>query len=562
MLACNPSKTSQKKGGKGGDDGKFTKTKQKIDYFFVEGVTKQMQGDYKEAIGLFSQVLEISPENHAAKYNLAKCAFQAGDLELAEKYATDAVKDDDTNYWYYALLSDIYNKTLAFNKAIETNEAIIAKFPEHLETWFNLSVLYNQSNKVEDAIRTLDDLEAQHGINEEGSFRKHQYYLLQNKPKEALGEIDNLLVINPYNVEYLQMKYDLQLLVDDTEGSLKTLEDILEINPGNGFALLSLADHYKTKGEFGKSDEYLYDAFKNPSIGLEGKVQIIAGMFHFAQTNDEMKSRLAELTTILEEVHPESAEVYGIKGDLALQAKDEKAARDYYRKSLKINPTSESVWQELLILGASDTEYSQLKKDAEKALEYFPDQIFFLYFYGLASSQQKENDEAIFAFERIKKIGTTNLELLGQAYFQLGEIYHDEKDFNNADKNFDLALEMSPSDPLILNNYAYYLSLRDERLEDAEKMVLVAIEKEPTSSAYQDTYGWILYKLNNFEKAEEWIAKSIENGGSGEVLEHYGDVWLKLGNKEKALEFWKKAKVEGQANPELDKKINSGGLNE
>jgi len=107
-----------------------------------------------------------------------------------------------------------------------------------------------------------------------------------------------------------------------------------------------------------------------------------------------------------------------------------------------------------------------------------------------------------------------------------------------------------------LNNYAYFLSLRNENLEKAAEMAGRAVELKP-GSANQDTYGWVLYQMGNYDEAAIMIKKAIDNGAnsSAVILEHYGDVLWKLDRKEDALDYWKKAKAAGEGSEFLDKKV-------
>ena len=70
---------------------------------------------------------------------------------------------------------------------------------------------------------------------------------------------------------------------------------------------------------------------------------------------------------------------------------------------------------------------AELQKNAEEALEYYPNQEEFLFFYGVSSGQLGDNAEAIYALEKLKKVGTSNLEMLGQAYHQLAYIYQEQE---------------------------------------------------------------------------------------------------------------------------------------
>jgi Tfp pilus assembly protein PilF len=103
--------------------------------------------------------------------------------------------------------------------------------------------------------------------------------------------------------------------------------------------------------------------------------------------------------------------------------------------------------------------------------------------------------------------------------------------------------------------------LRKEKLEKAAKMAKTANDLFPTNASFNDTYGWILYQQGNYEEAEKWIKKSLNNGGnnSGTVLEHYGDVLHELDKDDnRAMEYWKRAKETGEYSDKLEEKIKEG----
>ena len=101
------------------------------------------------------------------------------------------------------------------------------------------------------------------------------------------------------------------------------------------------------------------------------------------------------------------------------------------------------------------------------------------------------------------------------------------------------------------------LQQKNQDLDEAERMGKQMNIIVPDNSSYQDTYGWVLYKLGRFEDAKIWIAKALGSGGQTNdvILEHYGDVFYKLGDKENAFQYWNKAKAAGKGSEFLDKKI-------
>ena len=70
------------------------------------------------------------------------------------------------------------------------------------------------------------------------------------------------------------------------------------------------------------------------------------------------------------------------------------------------------------------------------------------------------------------------------------------------------------------------------------------VELSPNQPTYQDTYGWVLYKLKRFNEAEEWLKKAVEGDDkSPVVIEHYGDVLYQLNQKKRLLNTGKKLKI-------------------
>ena len=124
---------------------------------------------------------------------------------------------------------------------------------------------------------------------------------------------------------------------------------------------------------------------------------------------------------------------------------------------------------------------------------------------------------------------------IADLYYELGE---KEKMY----KQYDRVLRNDPENSYVLNNYAYFLSVDNIRLDEALKMSAITIEKEPNNATYLDTYAWILYKLGRYKEAKKWMGKvfSYDKNPGGINYEHYGDILYKLGETEKAIQNWKK----------------------
>ena len=114
----------------------------------------------------------------------------------------------------------------------------------------------------------------------------------------------------------------------------------------------------------------------------------------------------------------------------------------------------------------------------------------------------------------------------------------------------------------VLNNYSYYLSLRDEKLDYAEQLSKKTILAEPNNSTYLDTYAWILYKQKKYAEALIYIKRAYLNGGDKNdvIVEHYGDIQYKNGNLDEAVQLWEKSKELGNKSEQLQIKIDTRKL--
>ena len=126
---------------------------------------------------------------------------------------------------------------------------------------------------------------------------------------------------------------------------------------------------------------------------------------------------------------------------------------------------------------------------------------------------------------------------------------------------YERAIRLDPKNHLLLNNYGYSLAERGIQLERALSMAREAVRQQPVNQAYLDTYGWVYYRMGQYDEAERYVKKAIDLGSTSPVIhEHLGDIYFKLAQKEKAMEYWQKALKFDSTNESLKEKIQRGSL--
>lgn len=113
------------------------------------------------------------------------------------------------------------------------------------------------------------------------------------------------------------------------------------------------------------------------------------------------------------------------------------------------------------------------------------------------------------------------------------DCYHSLGRLDESFREYDRILKKHPDNVLLLNNYAYYLSLAGRNLSKAARMSRKAIDAEPENAVYLDTYAWILFKQKKYTQAKTCFKKAMLYGGKNqpEILRHYAALLGVLGEK-------------------------------
>ena len=449
-------------------------------------------------------------------------------------------------------------------EAVPIYEKLAKKNPDNVNYYFDWASALITAGKLSEAVKVYDKLEDKIGIRPEVSLQKERIYLKLNKVDKAVIELQKLTAEYPKEIQYYGVLAELYQANNLPDKALEVYKKIEVLDPGNVTVHLSLANFYRSTGKKEKTYDELKLAFANKNLEVETAVNILSSYFVLVEKYPEYKDQALALNKLFISTHPGEPKGYAIYGDFFYLNKQPDSARVQYRKAISLDKEKFSVWQQLMLLESEMADYSALQKETDEALTLFPNQPLVYLFNGISKIQLKKNKEAIEILKNGILQVVDNKALLAQFYAQEGDAYYKLNNHKASDAAFDKALEQDNKNSYVLNNFSYYLSLRGDSLQKAERMSLICNTLEPNNSSFQDTYAWILYKLGKFEDAKIWMEKALKNGGdkSGVVLEHYGDILYKLEDKPKAFEFWNKAKVVGQGTDFLEKKITDKKLYE
>lgn len=528
-------------------------------YSFLEANRLKILGDYKSALSLFIQCLEINPASDASMHEIARINSVLNNYDIAAKYAKMAIKQNPHNKYYYYTLADIYLDNKMYDQAVGVYVDIRKVDPNNNEVTFYLAMLYKQINKFNDAISTFNELENKIGINESISINKQQIYLMQGNKTKAYDEINKLINYFPNEPKYYAIigeMYTRDNLFLKAEETFKTLFSIDSLNPEG---LLSVVDFYRRKMDYDNAFLTINKIIDNDEIEFGAKVMVL---YSFLNTPNEFKiynDRIENCLVKFKDKYEDKLEGYTLFSDFLIKKNSFEEASNQLETAVNNFETNEIIWEQLISLYSYLGKFNKMYEKAMAAIDSFPDNPSFYLYKGLSAIQLKKEEIAVKTLLDGLGFVENNRELEINFYIYLGEAYQAIKNYSQSEFYFEKVIEMKPDDIYVLNNYSYYLSLRDEKLEYAEKLSKITINAEPDNSTYLDTYAWILYKIGRYKEALVFIKKAYDFGGfqSQVIVEHFGDILIKTDNKEDAIKMWELSKKLGNTNKELIIKIEN-----
>lgn len=537
------------------------KDQRKFDYFFYEGLNLKNAGKFDAAYDAFNHCLSIDSTAAPLLYELSSFYVQLDHPQKAVEMLKRAVANSKDNFTYKMALASITRNLGMYGEAAEEYEELVKDYPEKEELNYYLADAYTQAGEIGQAIDAYDALESVVGMNEALSMQKYKLYSQLEKPDEAFKEIEKLAAKYPMEARYQIVMGDLHLEKGEMDKALACYQKAHEIDPSNPYYIVSMANYYEAKGDKEAAEREIRAALVNEKLDVETKVNILSRyIMKLQQSKQGTESANALFQTLLEQ-HPEDVDLKVLYGGLLVAQDKMEEARFQFQLVTEMEPSNAGAWQQLLNIAMKGEDLPEVIRICTACMELFPEAPEYYFYLGIAYYQQAKYQEALNTYYAgLNIIPKENPGLKSDFYGQIGDIYYQMKQMDQAYKAYDEALKYNEQNVVVLNNYSYFLSLEKKDLKKAERMSAQCIKLEPDNATYLDTYAWIFFVQGNYTLAKIYIENALEKDKtkSAELVDHYGDILFMNGDKEKAVEQWKKAKEMGKTSEILDRKIAEG----
>ncbi|MDL2320007.1 tetratricopeptide repeat protein [Alistipes sp. OttesenSCG-928-B03] len=525
-------------------------------FYYTEGLKKsELYKDAESAVRLFDRAIGLD-SLHSPSYYAAANSLALGDPVRALGYSTTANRLDTANVWYRSQLGRLLIMNARFPEALETYTTLLELAPNDPENYRMMSALYEATGKPFAALMLLDSAEMKFGRLEELSSMKRELLMKVHLFDRAIEESRELIAEYPYKYENYLILGELYMMSRNDSLAYENIQRATELNPTGIAPLILLTEYHKTRGDDNAFLATSKRIFMSDEMDVKDKIRFYRDLTIDRKYYGANYFAISDLITTLAAKYPDNYEVMDLYASNMMAGGQTEEALNIYKDYLT-DTTSIKEPYFVIIGGEAFLERpDSVAMYTRMALERFPDDLELLIRYGDIQRYMKREKEALKTYRRALKFAESDSSravVIGM----IGDVYHAMDDDRRCFREYDRALKLDPNNALILNNYAYFLSERDEDLDKAVVMAERVMELEPGNATYIDTYGWVLYKLGRYEDAKKVMrqAVSLDKHASETLFLHYGDVLFMLDDRYMARFYWEKARDAGYDAAEIEQRL-------
>lgn len=507
LLFCIPASATSTTVGDG-EDVVFT-------YFFHEAQKQNNSRNYDAAYELFNFCNALNPNSGAVLFELSSLNKYLRNDSLSIAQMEKAVQLYPDNYWYKDQLVKLYFTNKQIAEAQVVLEQMATQFPEKSEVLLMLLDLYASNSDYENMIKTIERIEVKEGKSEQLSIEKFRIYAQQHDEKSAFREMKALADEYPNDLRYQVLIGDLYLDQDKPAEALKVYNKVAEREPDNINLALSMMSYYQKVGPDSLYDKQLEKLVMHPSLDDDNRLQLVNSLVYQNVQQKSDSTRILRLFKTALALPQKDARMYELYARyMVSRDMPSSEIKPALYKMLELEPESELARNQLLSYAVQEEDTMSIIKICKPAVDYSVADPVYYYYLGVAYYQTDSVSLGIETFRKGLEVNSKSEEkditLTTNMYTLLGDLYHKMGQADKCFEAYDSCLIYRPDDALVLNNYAYYLSLEKKDLKRAEQMSRRSLEIEVDNPTYLDTLAWILFQQKRYAEAKEQMDKVTE----------------------------------------------------
>lgn len=497
-------------------------------------------GNFSAAMGQLDSIIASYPEAAEVYYAKALLFAQVRNFDQAISLTEKATALEPGNMLYLNYLVELYKGKGEPVSAIPVVDRAIELNPENAALYREKMLLFQAAEQSDQALQVYDEVVKHFGTSDTLDMMKAEVLMGMDKQDDALK------LLRPWveKQSAIRQIYSTAGYIYSERKELKNAIQVLERGLAythNNNLYLDLADVYAVNKDNDKAFLGLRKAFEAADVNYGDKHRVMFSLLNGSSTFS--LEQLQALANLLVLKYPRIADSHVAKGDVMWRRGNLPEAVSLFLTAVGINRQHVDAWRMLMNVELALNEVDDAIDHGKEALAANPNNAMLLYFTGLSYMVKEDTSNARKYMEAaLDNAGDENGYMQSLIYAGLGDLYHQLDLVDVSDVAYEEAIERDSTNAMAMNNYAYFLAERRDKLDLAEKLSRESNELEPSSATFQDTYAWVLFQRAKYKEALHWIEKAVKGSSPSAVLyEHYGDILFKSGNRKAAFKQWEKA---------------------
>ena len=410
------------------------------------------------------------------------------------------------------LLYQIYLERSRLSEALKITRRLVEEHPEMLDGHMALATVYEHLGRRDSAVQAMRDALVHHPDRPILYSRLARMLRAMDDRESEIALYREVLAKRPNHFGTLVSLGEAQIAINDLDGALATYAKIVAAHPDDLQAIRRYSSLEFAAGRYEQAAARLQAAFARHPEHFE-----LAYSLGQVVRNMGDDGRAVELFTLVPEFHPAYVESRLQLASIYEDREDYAAALVEVEKLRLLRPS--------------------------RALAFHTAELL---------TRTERFDEALELLHKMREEDPDDDEVL----YQLGVCYGTAKRVDRAVEYMRLTLEKNPDNPHALNYIGYTWAERGENLDEAERMILRALDQRPNDGYITDSLGWVYYMralplvgtadatrgLIFLERAKDKLFHAAElTGGDPVISEHLGDVHMALDEHRRAFEFYQEA---------------------
>ncbi len=500
----------------------------------------------------FKKAVEVEPNDLEARESLAGFYYSQRQLDKAEQAYKDLAMAQGNSPEGLTQLGNFYALVGREADAVNVFEGILKDSPAYVRARYRLSEIYLDRKELDKVNEQVEKLLAVNNTDAEALMLRARMKLQDNKAEEAVKDLEEVLKKQPSLKTALFYMVQARLALGQNDQAMAFIGDLEKYHPKYiNSKLLKIQASFASnqmQQALQQSNE-LMDAVKGTYPTAETSQQELAqlhvrglsarGLAYLAL--NKVNEARADLQEVLK-LSPNSSSALVNMAKVEAASKNLNGALALYEKAFSVDKKNFDALNGIVSVYKQQKQFPQAQakldnalqenaanKDVLPSLHYLKADAFaaeknsaaaeaellkameldenYLPAYSAYASLLIERNQTDTAIEQYKKVLAKKPS--SAIYTLIGMLEDARQNFDESEKNYRKALEITPEAPIASNNLAWNIAAYDKgNLDEALQLAQNCVNKNPSAGFY-DTLGWVYFKKGLFSPAVEQMKKAV-----------------------------------------------------